>query len=268
MPSVHPTALVDPRATLADSVVIGPYCTVGPDVVLGAGVTLVSHVVVDGRTTVGAGTRVFPFASLGLPPQDLKYRGEPSRLEIGENNTIREHVTMNPGTEGGGMLTRVGNDGLFMIGVHIAHDCLVGDGVIIANNVLLGGHVSIGDWAVLGGGAAVHQFVRIGKLAMVGGVTGVEADVIPFGSVIGNRARLAGLNIVGMKRRGYARDEMHAVRGACRQLFSGTAVAEQEAAVAAAYPDSAAVAEILAFIRADSSRGLCRPDDTAAPEAA
>ncbi|CCG06782.1 acyl-ACP--UDP-N-acetylglucosamine O-acyltransferase [Pararhodospirillum photometricum] len=261
MPSVHATAVVDPRATLAESVTIGPFCTVGPDVVLGEGVTLVSHVAVSGRTRIGAGTTVFPFASLGSPPQDLKYRGEPSTLEIGERNVIREHVTMNPGTEGGGMITRVGNGGLFMVGVHVAHDCHIGDEVIIANNVLLGGHVHIGDWAVLGGGAAVHQFVRIGKLAMVGGVTGVEADVIPFGSVIGNRAHLAGLNIVGLRRRGYARDEMHALRGAAKLLFSGSAVAEQLPLVAQQYPDSAIVAEVLAFVQADSSRGLCRPED-------
>src|SRR5437763_14408033 len=168
MPQIHPTAIVAPGATLAEDVAIGPYCVIGEEVVLGAGVKLRAHIVVDGRTTIGEGTRIFPFASIGLEPQDLKYRGEPSTLVVGRNNTIREHVTMNPGTEGGGMVTRVGDHGLFMVGVHIAHDCQIGDNVVMANNATLAGHVVVGDNAVIGGLSAVHQFVRIGRYAMIG----------------------------------------------------------------------------------------------------
>src|SRR5579872_2598062 len=220
MSKIHPTAIVAPGARLADDVVIGPYCTVGEQVSLGAGVRLQAHVVIDGRTTVGPGTRIFPFASIGLEPQDLKYRGEESSLEIGSNNTIREYVTMNPGTTGGGMVTRVGNNSLFMVGVHIAHDCQVGDNVVMANNATLAGHVVIEDNAVLGGLCAVHQFVRIGRHAMVGGMSGVERDVIPYGQVMGDRARLNGLNIVGMQRGGFSREDISGLRNAYQFLFS------------------------------------------------
>ena len=192
MQVIHPTAIVEPGARLAERVSIGPYCVVGAEVELQDGVELISHVAVAGRTVVGAETRVFPFASIGHQPQDLKYQGEPSRLEIGRRNIIREHVTMNPGTTGGGMLTRVGDGCLFMVGAHVAHDCAVGDSVIMANNATLAGHVRIGDFAILGGLSAVHQYVRIGKHAMIGGVTGVERDVIPYGQVVGDRARLVG----------------------------------------------------------------------------
>ena len=198
MTNIHPTAVVDPKAEIASTALIGPYCVVGPDVRLGESVELLSHVAVAGRTTIGDGTRIFPFASIGHRPQDLKYRGEPSTLDIGKNNQIREHVTMNPGTEGGGMVTRVGNDCLFMASAHVAHDCILGDNVIMANNATLAGHVTVGEFAFLGGLSAVHQFVRIGKHAMIGGMSGVEGDVIPFGTVIGNRAHLNGLNIVGL----------------------------------------------------------------------
>ncbi len=261
MTDIHPTALVDPKATLGAGVRIGPFCTVGPDVTLGDAVELVSHVVVAGDTTIGAKTRIFPFATIGTIPQDLKFHGEKTRLEIGERNTIREHVTMNPGTEGGGGLTRVGDGCLFMVGCHVAHDCLLGSNLIIANNVLLGGHITIGDFAVLGGGAAVHQFVRIGQHAMIGGVSGVEFDVIPYGSVTGNRAKLAGLNIVGMKRRGFTRDDIHALRNAYRMLFAedGDAISTRIEKVTETYPDSVPVKEVMDFVRADSKRGLCRP---------
>jgi UDP-N-acetylglucosamine acyltransferase len=184
MTEIHPTALVDPAAALSEDVTIGPYCVVGPGVELGAGVRLDSHVVVVGRTTLGDGCRVFPFACLGHRPQDLKYRGEDTRLVIGRNNQIREHVTMHPGTAGGGGVTRVGDDGLYMAGIHVAHDCRVGNGVIMANDATLGGHVEVQDHAYLGGLCAVHQFVRIGRQAMIGGLAGVEQDVIPYGMVL------------------------------------------------------------------------------------
>jgi len=260
MPSIHPSAVVDPAATVADGVTIGPYCTVGPKVTLESGVSLVSHVVVDGRTHVGANTRIYPFAALGTPPQDLKFRGEETELVVGADNTIREHVTMNPGTEGGGGVTRIGDGGLFMVGSHVAHDCQIGDGVILANNVLLAGHIQIGDHAILGGGSAVHQFVRIGRHAMVGGVSGVETDVIPFGSVMGNRARLHGLNLIGLKRRGFSREEIQALRSAYRMLFEDDGViADKTEEIAASFDGVAPVMEVLEFVRSKSDRGLCRP---------
>ena len=257
--SIHPTAVVEPGAKLGEGVTVGPYCVVGPDVRLGEGVTLMSHVVVGGHTEIGAGTRIFPFASIGQAPQDLKYRGEPSQLIVGRDNTIREYVTMNPGTEGGGMATRVGDGCLFMVGAHVAHDCTIGNGVIMANNATMAGHVTVGDQAVLGGLCAIHQFVRVGTLAMIGGLAGVEFDVIPYGSAIGNRAWLAGLNLVGLRRRGVARDELHALRRAYQDLFAaeGT-MAERVARVAEQYADSPWVAEVVAFMRAPSQRGICQ----------
>lgn len=269
-PLVHPSAVVDPAATLGEGVRIGPYCVVGPDVALGPGVALESHVVVAGVTRIGARTRVWPFASLGHQPQDLKFRGERSELVIGADCMIREHVTMNPGTEGGGGVTRVGDGGLFMVGVHVGHDCIVGDSVILANNATLGGHVVVGDFAVLGGICAVHQRVRIGTGAMVGGMTGVEKDVIPYGSVIGDRARLAGLNLVGLKRRGVEREEINALRAVFRAVFQGegSLVARAEAALAGRTLDGAPlegagfprVREMLGFIAGHSARSFCTPE--------
>jgi UDP-N-acetylglucosamine acyltransferase len=260
MPRIHPTAIIEAGAKLADTVTVGPYCTVGAEVELGDGVVLMSHVVVAGRTTIGANTRIFPFASIGHEPQDLKYRGEESRLVIGAGNVIREHVTMNPGTAGGGMVTRVGDRCLFMVGAHVAHDCTIGDHVIMANNATLGGHVTIGDHAILGGLSAVHQFVRIGHHAMIGGMSGVERDVIPFGSVMGDRARLSGLNIVGMQRRGFSRDDMQALRSAYQMLFAdGGTLAERVTAIANRFDDCRPVRDIVEFIRADSSRAICQP---------
>jgi len=263
MPNIHSTAIVDPKARLADSVSIGPYSIIGPDVVLGEGVQVMAHAVVDGRTTIGANVRIFPFASVDMPPQDLKYKGEPSTLEIGEGTVIREHVTVNPGTEGGGMVTRVGRNVLLAIGSHVAHDCLIGDSAIIMNNVLLGGHVTIGEFAVIGGGSAIHQFARIGKHAMIGGASGVEGDVIPYGTAMGNRARLAGLNIVGIKRRGFARDDIHALRNAYKALFTGaqgSVMAERLKEVAQTYAASQPVQDIVGFLEAGGSRAICQPD--------
>jgi UDP-N-acetylglucosamine acyltransferase len=260
MANVHPTAIVEDGARLAPSVSIGPYCVVGAEVELGDNVELVSHVVVAGRTRIGDGTRIWPFASIGHQPQDLKFKGERSQLVIGRNNMIRENVTMNPGTEGGGMMTTVGDGGLFMTGAHVAHDCHVGNSVILVNNATLGGHVTIGDHAVIGGLSAVHQFVRIGKHAMVGGMTGVEFDVIPYGTVIGNRAHLAGLNLVGLKRRGFSRDDIHALRNAHKALFFGEGtMLERVERVAAQFSGCVPVEEVVEFIRADASRAICQP---------
>jgi UDP-N-acetylglucosamine acyltransferase len=261
MPDIHPSAVVERGARIAASAKVGPFCHVGAAVELGEGVELLSHVAVAGHTVVGEGTRIFPFASIGHQPQDLKYRGEESRLVIGRRNLIREHVTMNPGTEGGGMLTSVGDGCLFMVGVHVAHDCRIGDNVIMANNATLAGHVVIGDCAVFGGLSAVHQYVRIGQHAMVGGVTGVERDVIPFGSVVGDRARLSGLNIIGMQRRGFTRDEIQALRNAYQMLFHSEAgtFAERLADVAGRLGDIRTVREMIDFIAVDSPRGLTQP---------
>jgi UDP-N-acetylglucosamine acyltransferase len=260
MADVHPTALIEAGAQLGARVRIGAYCVIGPNVVLGDDVELLSHVVVAGHTTIGEKTRVFPFASLGHPPQDLKYKGEPTRLVIGSNNVIREHVTMNPGTAGGGALTQVGSNGLFMVATHVAHDCKVGDHVVMANNATLGGHVHVGDYAVLGGLCAVHQFVRIGRYAMIGGMSGVESDVIPFGSVMGDRARLSGLNIIGLKRRGFSREDIHNLRTAYRLLFAqeGT-MAERLEDVGQLYRESRPVMDLVDFIREDSARAICQP---------
>lgn len=259
MSVIHPTSVVAPGAAIGADVRIGPWCSIGRNVTIGDGAELVSHVVVDGRTRIGAGARLFPFCTVGLPPQDLKYKGEDTLCEVGARTQVREHVTIHRGTVTGSGATRVGADCLLMAVVHVAHDCVLGDGVIVANNVVMGGHVAIGDGAVIGGAAALHQFVRIGRAAMIGGVSGVEADVIPFGSVIGNRARLAGLNLVKLKRAGVPRAEIHRLRHAFRTLFrAGGAFAERVAEVRAAYGDDKLVAEILAFIAAASHRGLIR----------
>jgi UDP-N-acetylglucosamine acyltransferase len=263
MPHIHPTAIVASGAQLAPDVVIGPYCIIGERVELGPGVTLQAHIVVEGRTTIGAGTRIFPFASLGHEPQDLKYRGEDSSLVIGCRNTIREYVTMNPGTTGGGMITRVGNDCLFMVGAHIAHDCQIADHVIMANNATLAGHVVLEEYAFLGGLCAVHQFVRIGRHAMIGGMSGVERDVIPYGQVMGDRARLTGLNIIGLQRRGFSREDIHALRNAYQLLFhSEGTLSDRVGEAARRFAGIGLVEDIIDFIRADSSRAICQPKGT------
>ena len=260
MTTIHPNTIVASGASIGDNVTIGPFCNIGDDVELGDNVCLISHVSISGQTKIGAGTRIFPFASIGSEPQDLKFKGERSELIIGEQTIIREHVTMNPGTAGGGLVTRVGNHCLFMVGSHVAHDCQIADHAILVNNATLAGHVEVGEWAIIGGLSAVHQFVRIGKHAMIGGMTGVENDVIPYGSVIGNRARLSGLNIVGIKRRNFSRDTIHDLRKAYRLIFAqeGT-LAERLDDVAEDFSDVEPVREILDFIRKDSSRAICQP---------
>lgn len=266
MPQIHSTAIVAPGAMLAEDVVVGPYSVIGERVALGPGVRISAHVVIDGRTAIGAGTRIFPFAAIGLEPQDLKYRGEDSALVIGRNNRIREYVTMNPGTTGGGLVTRVGDDCLFMVGVHIAHDCQIGDHVIMANNATLAGHVIVEEHAFLGGLCAVHQFVRIGRHAMIGGMSGVERDVIPYGQVMGERARLTGLNIVGMQRRGFTRDDIQGLRSAYQVLFGaeGTLV-ERVDETSHKFKGVRPVDDIIEFIRADSSRAFCQPKEGNGP---
>lgn len=259
---IHPGAIVAPGAELGVGVRIGSWCSIGPNVVLEDGVELVSHVVVDGHARLGAGVRVFPFATIGLAPQDMKYRGEPTRVEIGPRSLIRENVTVHRGTPGGGGITRIGADCMLMCVVHIAHDCILGDRCIVANNVMFGGHIHVGEQVFIGGGSAIHQFVRIGRHAAVGGMSGVEGDVIPYGLVMGNRARLAGLNLVGLKRRGFTRPQIHALRGAFRLLFRAEGTLDDrmdEAAVR--FATEPLVGEILAFMHADAKRPLCRAGD-------
>ena len=260
MSNIHPTAIVHPKAIIGEGGIIGPYCCLGKDVKLGNNVQLLSHVVVEGRTSIGDGTKIYPFASIGYEPQDLKFHGEESELIIGNNNTIREHVTMNPGTQGGGMVTRIGDGCLFMMSAHVAHDCHVGNNVILVNNATLAGHVEIGDWALVGGLSAVHQFVRIGRHAMIGGMSGIENDVIPYGLVMGNRAHLSGLNLVGLKRRKMPNEVIHDLRRAYRLIFAqeGTQ-AERLADVAELFCHVKPVMEIVSFMNKDSSRAICQP---------
>lgn len=269
MDGIHPAAALAPGAVVAPGAIIGagcrigPFCSIGPEVVLEDGVELVSHVVVEGRTRIGAGAKVFPFATIGLAPQDLKYKNEPTGVEIGPRTQVREHATIHRGSVGGDGLTRIGADCLIMCVAHVAHDCALGDRVILANNVMLGGHVQIGDTVFVGGGTAIHQFVRIGRQAVIGGMSGVEADVIPYGSAWGNRAVLRGLNLIGLKRRGFNRQQIQSLRAAFRMVFQdgggGAGVFEERVdAASARFADDSQVQEILAFIRADSRRGLCK----------
>jgi UDP-N-acetylglucosamine acyltransferase len=256
---IHPTAVVARGAELGLGVRIGPFCTIGPHVVIEDRARLVSHVVVDGHTRIGPDTALYPFCTVGLEPQDTKYRGEPTRCEIGARTQVREHCTIHRGTANGRGVTTVGVDCIVLVAAHIAHDCDIGDHVLIVNNVVMGGHVSIAEHAVIGGAAALHQFIRIGRAAMVGGVSGVEADVPPFGSVIGNRARLAGLNVVGLKRRGFNKAQIQRLRAAYRLLFSsGGVFAERLEETRALHGDDPLVAELIAFIETPSRRGLVR----------
>lgn len=260
---VHPTAIVSDGARIGDGAEVGPFCAIGPEVEIGERCALHSHVVLAGRTHLGANSTVYPFTVLGHIPQDLKYEGEHSRLEIGEQCQIREHVTIHPGTSAGGMITRVGDDCLIMVGAHIAHDCQIGNHVILVNNAALGGHVSVGDHAIIGALSGVHQFVRIGVHAMVGAMSAVDSDVIPYGSVIGERARLAGLNLVGLKRRGFSRDDIHGLQKAYRLLFGQEGVfLDRLDDVDELFRKNDLVQELVSFVRAESSRSLTQPDSS------
>jgi UDP-N-acetylglucosamine acyltransferase len=257
---IHPTAIVEPGATLGDGVKIGPYCIVGAQTTLGDNVELISHAVVTGRTKMGARSVVFPFASVGHRPQDLKYAGEASTLEIGTDTTIREHVTINPGTAGGGMITKIGNHCLIMIGVHIGHDCIIGNNVIMSNNVTFAGHCRVDDFVVMSGYSGSTQFVHIGAHAFVGGLTKVEKHLIPYGTAVGNPAELSGLNLVGLKRRGFDREAIHNLRTAYRMIFSteGT-LRERVDDAAAIFPKDELVQDVVKFIIAAKDQPLTLP---------
>lgn len=261
MIQIHPTAIIAEGAQLAEGVCVGAYSLIGPHVILKENVKIHSHVVIEGHTTLGARTEVFPFAVLGLAPQNIHYKGEPSALEIGEDCIIREHATLHPGTEKGEMQTTVGHHCYIMIGAHIGHDCHLGDFVIMANNATLGGHVTVGNYANIGGLAAIHQHVRIGAYAMISGTAGVSEDVMPFGTVRALKAQLGGLNIIGMKRRGFERQDIHDLRNAYKLLAkdqSGT-LEERLQKMRTLYGNCRTVKDLLAFIEQDPKRPLCLP---------
>lgn len=264
---IHSSAVVEDGAELGDNVSIGPFCHVGSNVRLGDNVTLLSHAVIAGHTSIGAGSRVFPFASLGHEPQDLKYKGEVTTLEIGENCTIREGVTMNPGTAGDAGRTIVGNNCVFLANAHVAHDCVLGNNIIFSNAVMVAGHCKIGDNVIMGGGAGVHQFCRIGNNAFVGGMAGLENDVIPYGVALGNRAYLGGLNVIGMKRAGMERADIHAARAAYKHIFSGAVpVSEAISSLPEELLGNPVVSRIVDFVKSGEDRSLCTPrskDDVA-----
>ena len=256
---IHKSSIIDSKAQIHKNVKIGPFCSIGPNVILDENVELVSNVHLEGYTKIGNGTKIFPFASIGTQPQDLKYKGEKNSLEIGKNNLIREYVTINPGTAGGGSKTYIGNDCLFMISSHIAHDCQIGNNVIIANNVPLGGHVTIEDSVVIGGNSAVQQFTRIGRLAMIGGMTGVLKDVIPFGLSIGNRNFLQGLNLIGLRRHKYENQKIKGLDKAYKEIFSSKNLYENLSRINGEHKDNELVGEVIKFIEKDKKRPICSP---------
>ena len=256
---IHKTSIIDPKSKISKTVKIGPYTVIGPNVEINDDVEISSHVNITGRTKIGAGTKIFPFASIGADPQDIKYKGEDTTLEIGKNNKIREYVTINPGTSGGGGLTKIGNNCLFMISSHIAHDCHIGNNVIIANNVPLGGHVTLEDNVVIGGNSAVQQFTRIGKLAMIGGMTGVLHDVIPFGLSIGNRNYLQGLNLIGLRRNNYDKKDIIGLTKAYKEIFATKNLTDNLNKLNGAFKENPLVKDVIEFITRDKKRSICTP---------
>ena len=257
---IHKSSIIDKNAKIGKNVKVGPFCYVGPEVQIGDNVELISNIHIEGNTKIGKGTKIFPFASIGTSPQDLKYKGEKNSLEIGENNLIREYVTINPGTEDGGGKTIVGNNCLLMISSHVAHDCKIGNNVVIANNVPLGGHVIIEDSVVIGGNSAVQQFTRIGRLAMIGGMTGVLKDVIPFGLSFGNRNYLRGINIIGLKRKKYENKTIMELDSAFKKIFSSKNLHENLRKINGEYKGNNLVEEVINFISKDKKRPICTPN--------
>ena len=256
---IHKSNIINPKAKIGKNVKIGPFCFIGPNVQLDDGVELISNVHIEGYTKIGKRTKIFPFASLGTVPQDLKYKGETNSLEIGENNVIREYVTINPGTAGGGSKTIVGNNCLLMISSHIAHDCKIGNNVVIANNVPLGGHVVIEDSVIIGGNSAVQQFTRIGRLAMIGGMTGVLKDVIPFGLSFGNRNYLKGINLIGLRRKKYENKKIIELDEAYKKIFSSNNLQENLNKINGEFKGNELVEEVTKFIEKDKKRPICTP---------
>ena len=256
---IHSTCIIDKKAKISKNVKIGAYTVIGPNVKIGENVEIYSHVNISGNTTIGSETKIYPFASIGTAPQDLKFSGEKNSLIIGSKNIIREYVTINPGTEGGGGKTIIGNNCLFMISSHVAHDCIVGNDVIIANNVPLGGHVTIEDQVVIGGNSAVQQHTRIGRLAMVGGMTGVLNDIIPFGLSFGNRNFLKGLNLIGLRRKKYENKKIIELNDAYKKIFSTKNLVENLNKVNGEFKNNELVNEVTKFISKDKKRPICTP---------
>ncbi|KQT83445.1 acyl-ACP--UDP-N-acetylglucosamine O-acyltransferase [Aurantimonas sp. Leaf443] len=260
---IHPSAIIEAGAEIGEGCEIGPFCHIGPQVRLGAGSRLRSHVVLAGNTTIGENAQIYPFASLGHAPQHLKYKGEDTRLVIGRNCLVREHVTMNPGTVQGRSETTIGDDCNFFTGAHVAHDCLIENNVTLINNVMLAGHCTVGAYATIAGGSGIHQFTRVGHHAYVGGLAAVEGDIIPFGMVLGNRAYLSGLNVIGMKRAGFGREAVRNVRKAYRMLFSDDLTFKENMdEVQAEFGEDPLVQDMLGFIRAGGDRAICFPRHT------
>ena len=256
---IHKTAIIDKKAKISKNVKIGPYSVIGPNVEISENVEIFSHVNISGNTKIGSETKIYPFASIGTDPQDLKYKGEKNTLIIGNKNVIREYVTINPGTEGGGGLTTIGNNCLLMISSHVAHDCKVGDNVVIANNVPLGGHAIIEDSVIIGGNSAVQQHTRIGRLAMVGGMTGVLKDIIPFGLSFGNRNYLKGLNLIGLRRNKYENKTIIELGDAYKKIFSGKNLHENLDKINGEFKDNKLIKEVIDFISKDKKRPICTP---------
>ena len=256
---IHKTAIVDPKAKISSNITIGAYSVIGPDVEIDENTIIHSHVNISGHTKIGKENKIFPFASIGSDPQDLKYNGEETRLIIGDKNTIREYVTINPGTKVGGGKTLIGDNCLFMISSHVAHDCLVGNNVIIANNVPLGGHATIEDNVVIGGNSAVQQFTRIGKMAMIGGMTGVLNDVIPYGLSTGNRNSLQGLNLIGLRRSKFENKEILGLSEAYKGIFATKNIMENISNLNGSFKENTLVKEVIEFITKDKKRSICTP---------
>ena len=256
---IHKTAIVDPKAKISTNVNIGPYSIIGANVEIGEDTDINSHVSIAGYTKIGKKNKIYPFASIGNNPQDLKYKGERSDLEIGNGNTIREYVSINPGTDGGGGLTKIGNNCLFMVSSHVAHDCVIGDNVVAVNNVAIGGHVQIDDNAIIGGNSAVHQFIRIGKFAMIGGMCAVIRDVIPYGLVHGNRSVLQGINLIGLRRNNVSNQDITLLSNAYKEIFKSENLSENLKNLSEDFKNNNLVIEILKFIQKDKKRPICTP---------
>ena len=258
---IHPTAIVDKNSKISKNVEIGPYCVIGSDVEIGSNSKLHSHVSIKGKTKIGKNNEIFPFVSIGTSPQDLKYKGEKNSIIIGDNNKLREYVNINPGTLQGGTITKLGNNNLLMVYCHIAHDCNIGNGIVLANNVQVGGHVKIEDNAIVGGSCAIHQFSRIGKLSMVGGMTGVLSDVIPFGLSLGNRNNLVGLNLIGLRRAKISNDDIKILQNSYDIIFSNQNFRSNIDSLNADFKDNKYVKIIIDFINSDKKRPISLPQN-------
>ena len=258
---IHPTAIIDSKSKISENVDIGPYCIICPDVEIGSNCKLHSHITIKGNTKIGISNEIFPFVSIGTPPQDLKYKGEKNYIIIGDNNKLREYVNINPGTSQGGTITKIGNDNLLMVYCHVAHDCNLGDNIVLANNVQVGGHVTIENYAIVGGSCAIHQFSRIGQLAMVGGMTGVLSDVIPFGLSLGNRNNLAGLNLIGLRRAKISNEDIKLLQKFYDKVFSDQNFRSNIENLNSEMKENKYVKIIIDFMNSDKKRPISLPEN-------